>query len=258
MKMKKAITLMLGWFAAICLPLSVWAIDYQVDPSQSVYDYANLFTNSEKQELVSEAHELSQKHQMDFVIVTIADDEGFRSQDYAQDFYDYNDFSPDGLLLLINMDIRELWICGTGTGEHIFHDGQIENILDDIYPYASDNDFYRTASQFLKSADQIAIRATESSFSRNLRRIPFFLLAGAIIAGISLVFMVSANKLRRIASEASAYERDGGLHLTYQQDTFLHSTVTRTPLQTNSNSSSRGGGHIGSSGTSHSGGGRRF
>ncbi len=257
MKKKKAIALLVGLFAVICLPLSVWAIDYQVDPSQIVYDYANLFTDSEKQELVSEARTLSQKHQMDFVIVTIADDEGFSSQNYAQDFYDYNDFSPDGLLLLINMDIRELWICGTGTGEYIFHDGQIENILDDIYSYASSNDFYQTASQFLKSADQIAIRATESSFSRNLRRIPFFLLGGAVIAGISLAFMISANKLRRIASQAAAYERDGGLHLTYHQDTFLHSTVNRTPLQTN-NGSSRGGGHTGSSGRSHSGGGRRF
>lgn len=257
MNKKKVYSLLLGFFAAICLPVSVWAIDYNVDTSLSVYDYADLLTDSEEQQLASQAYALSQKHQMDFVIVTIADDEGMSTQDYAQDFYDYNAFSPDGLLLLINMDIRELWICGTGTGENIFHDGQIENILDDIYGYASDNNFYQTAAEFLESADEIAVRATESPVARNLRRIPFFLLGGAVIAGISLAFMISANKLRRTATEASAYERDGGVHLTHRQDMFLHSSVTRTPRQTNNRSSS-GGGHIGSSGTSHSGGGRSF
>lgn len=258
MKKKKLICTAAGCLAALFLPIFVSAIDYNVDASIGVYDYADLLTDREEQTLAEEAHSLDEKHGMDFVIVTINDDEGMTSEDYAQDFYDYNAFRPDGLLLLINMDYRELWICGTGKGQYIFHDGQIENILDDIIGYASDDNFYGTAAEFLKSADRIAVRATESAFSRNLRRIPFFLLGGMAIAGISLAIMVSKNKLRRTATEASAYKEDGGLRLTHRQDIFLRSAMTKTRIETSSGSSGGRGGHTGSSGRSHSGGGRRF
>ena len=239
--------------------LPVSAMDLQADPAQKVYDYAGLLTESEEAALLSEMQEMDRTYQMEFVIVTIQDSEGLTSQDYAQDFFDYNDFGPDGLLLLINMQIRELWICGTGSGEYIFNDGQIQNILDDVYPEAADNDFYGACQSFLSASNQVARRANESIFQKNLRRIPFFFLAAASISGISLALMFSAHKLKRTAVHASQYA-DNGLQLTYQDDCFLRSAITKTRINTEHRSSGRGGGggHIGSSGRSHSGGGRRF
>lgn len=246
------------WIAL--LPLQAAAIDFDVNTAYKVYDYADLFTDEEESRLSDEANLYSREYNLDFVIVTTGDDEGISSQDYAQDFYDYNAFQTNGILLLINMDERELWICGTGSGEYIFHDGQIESILDKIYRYASEGRYYETADAFLETSSKVAERATESAFSRNLRRLPFFLLIGAAAGGISVACMVSAGKLRRKGVEASAYTTKDGLRLTHRQDRFLRSAVTRTRIEQNSGSRSGrgGGGHIGSSGRSHSGGGRKF
>ncbi len=244
-------------FLVILSDAPVSAMDFEVDPAQKIYDYAGLLSEDEEASLLTEMQKMDDTYQMEFVIVTTNDSEGLSSQDYAQDFYDYNAFGPDGLLLLINMQIRELWICGTGSGEYIYNDGQIQKILDDVYPGAADNDFYRACQSFLKASDKVAKRATESAFQRNLRRIPFFLLAAAVISGISVAVMFSAHKLRRTAIRANEYT-DGGLRLTMQNDRFIRSAITKTRINTENRSSGRGGGHVGSSGRSHSGGGRRF
>ena len=232
-------------------------MDLSVDPADRVYDYADLFNGEEDSALVAQADALAQKYGMDYAIVTIYDDEGLSSVDYAQDFYDYNDFAPDGLLLLINMDYRELTICGTGRGEHIYNESQIEQMLDAVYEGAASDDFYAAAQNFLKEAERIAARATESAFSRNLRRLPFYLLIGAATAGIAVGCMVSSNKQRRRAMMAEAYI-DEGLRLRRREDLFLRSAVTRTPRNTGSNGPRGGGSSIGSSGRSHSAGNRRF
>lgn len=251
------LSIWVSFFVCFC-SLPAAAISFDVDPTERVYDYAGLLSDAEIEGLAAEAGRLAQKYEMDYVIVTIDDDEDMSSIDYAQDFYDYNAFASDGVLLLINMDYRELVVCGTGKGEYIYNESQIERILDEVYKGASQDDFYLACDNFLKKADQIAKRATESAFSRNLRRIPFFLLAAAAIAGISLAGMVSANKLRRTATQASAYIDGEGLKLTYREDRFLRSAVTRTRRNTDSGGRSGGGSSIGSSGRSHSVGSRRF
>lgn len=249
-----------SWIALWILPFSVLAMDLSVDPADRIYDYAGLFSETEKAALAEQADALAEKYQMDYAVVTIDDDEGLSSVDYAQDFYDYNAFAPDGLLLLINMDYRELVICGTGRGEYIYNESQIDRMLDEVYEGAADGDFCAAAQSFFEEADRVAARATESAFSRNLRRLPFFLLIAAAAGGISVACMVAANKQRRRATQASAYINEE-LRLSVRNDQFLRSAVTRTrrnPDNGGSHGGPRGGSSIGSSGRSHSVGSRRF
>jgi uncharacterized protein len=236
----------------------VCAIQLDVDPSQKIYDYAEILTPAEEEELVAKSESLTQQYEMDYVIVTISDDEDMSSVDYAQDFYDYNAFAPDGLLLLINMDYRELVICGTGKGEYIYNESQIEKMLDYVYEGAAEGDFYAASTSFLEQAEKIAARAAETPLERNIRRIPFFILGGALIGGIIMSFLISPNKLRRTPPHASHY-MNGRLQLTHHRDHFVRSAVTRTPRNTNHGGGRHfGGSSVGSSGRSHSVGRRKF
>ena len=57
--------------------------------------------------------------------------------------------------------------------------------------------------------------------------------------------------------EATEYMKRNQLRMTQQRDMYLYSTISRARKPEN-NSSRSGGGHIGSSGRSHGGGGGRF
>jgi len=79
-----------------------------------VYDHAHLFTDSQKQELQEKADLLSEQIALDLTIVTIDDNEGKTSRQYAEDYYHEFDFgygeTLDGILYLLNMDEREVYI----------------------------------------------------------------------------------------------------------------------------------------------------
>lgn len=106
---RKILALFFGILWSLLLVPSVFAMDTDVDPSIRIYDYADLLTDEEEEALSETARELSEKWSVDLVTVTIDDDEGLTSMEYADDFFDYNGFSTTGVLMLINMDEREVW-----------------------------------------------------------------------------------------------------------------------------------------------------
>ena len=64
-----------------------------VDASEKIYDFADVLDDTTKQTLLNKMNAFIEKSNMDIVIVLIdkelSDDE---IEDYAADFYDYNDF----------------------------------------------------------------------------------------------------------------------------------------------------------------------
>ena len=80
-----------------------------VDASEKIYDFSELLTDEEEKELKNQIDSFIEKNNMDLVIVTtnfsyLVDSE---NEEYAADFYDYNDFGMNvknnsGILLLRN------------------------------------------------------------------------------------------------------------------------------------------------------------
>lgn len=118
-----------------------------------VYDLANLFTLDEIDALEKEATSLAETYQMDVGIVTTDNANSKSAMAYADDFYDENDFGygsdKDGLLLLMDMDNREIYISTCGSGIQYFPDLRISKMLDSAYNYISNRDYYGTATDFL-------------------------------------------------------------------------------------------------------------
>ena len=123
-----------------------------------VYDFASLFSLNEIEALQEETTSLAEKYEMDIGIVTTDDAQGKSAMDYADDFYDENDFgygtNADGLLLLIDMDNREIYISTCGKGISYFTDLRISQMLDSLYNFVSSGNYYGAATDFL---DQVIL-----------------------------------------------------------------------------------------------------
>lgn len=228
----------------------------KVDASEKVYDYANLLTSAEKTELFNKIQDFIVEYNMDMVIVTIDNNNKSSSMAYADDFYDYNDFGigekNDGILFLIDMDYREIWISTTGNAINIY-DSYIDSILDDCYNYIVNKEYYGCAMTFINSS------ANSYKKHKRVGWISGFILAGIVSLAIPTIFCLykkSKHKAIRLASDADTYLVKSSFNMNKSEDKFSHSHTTKIPRSTSSGSS--GGSHRGSSGVSHSGGGRRF
>jgi len=252
----------------------------KVDENEKVYDFADLFTDTEESLLYDEITDFIFESNLDMAVVTIDDNPKNSAMNYADDFYDYNKFgigsTYDGLLFLIDMDTREMWISTTGTAQVIYDNNRINRILNDAYYKIVDEDYYACASKFVEKSQYyfgLGIPSSNKNAGINengdyiynfegsaLHFNEMFLPLGAfslIVALIIVFIMKGRHKTIKKATTAWSYMHSPSI--TYREDTFLTTNTVRTYIPP-SNSSSGGGSstHRGSSGRSHGGGGRRF
>lgn len=232
-------------------------------------DFAGLLSESESEELTKKLDELSEKYDMDIVVVTTNTLEGLSPMEYADDFYDYygygagDDFS--GVLLLISMEDRDWWISTCGEGIRDFTDAGIKHIGERIVPALSDGNYYEAFLQFADLADDFINEArTNVPYDvDNMPKAPFeppifiALAAGFIIAGI--IVSVFARQLKADANyaEPNKFIVEDSLNISLQNDTFLYHSVNKIhrPQTSSSGGSST---HTSSSGGTHGGGGGKF
>ena len=88
------------------------------------------------------------------------------------------------------------------------------------------------------------------------------LVIGLVVSGITLLVLASGNKSVRSVKDAASYVIEGSMVVSDSNDVFINKTVTKVPIPRDTDSRSGGGGgstiHMGSSGTSHGGGGGHF
>lgn len=120
----------------LCLFVAVPAAAEDAENKNLVVDDADLLTDREEKSLHEKLEEICVRQKMDIVIVTKKTLDGTAPADYADDFYDYNGYgygeNRDGLLLLISIDNRDLYISTHGYGITAFTDAGIKYIGDEI------------------------------------------------------------------------------------------------------------------------------
>ena len=131
-----------------------------VDETEKVYDFADLFTDKEEQELYSQITKYISSYKMDLAVVTINENNKYRAQDYADDFYDYNNFginkSRDGVLFLIDMDTRQIHMTTTGKAIKMYDDKRIDDALDLVYQHMTDQEYYTGTIKFINRISEYA------------------------------------------------------------------------------------------------------
>lgn len=251
-----------------------------VDENQKIYDYANLLTDEQETNLYNEVQEYINSYQMDMAIVTIEENNKTSAMAYADDFYDYNNFgigaNKSGVLFLIDMQNREMWISTTGYAIRIYTDSRIDNILDYTYSKISIEDYNGCVEQFIKYAKYYANLGSSASntgssqsingstnYNKSKYNFLYFAKTPFIISLIATVVFIiiglTSHKKPKKQQYANLYI-SSGIKLNKQLDNFVNQYVTKTKIETSSSGSSGGHSstHSGSSGRSHGGGGRSF
>ena len=230
-----------------------------------VVDDAALLTTEEHRQLTEIADQLSEKHNADIVIVTVVSTDGKSPMDFADDYYDYNGYRADGILLLVSMEDSDWWVSTTGYGITAITDAGLDYMSDRFVPYLSDGEFAQAFEKFADLCDEFITQAKTGDpyDSHNLPKEPFSLVTNLLIAlGIGLVaaWIVTGSmkaKLKTVRQQAKAddYMTPGSLHLTYSRDLFLYTHLDRREKPKSDSGSST---HTSSSGTTHGGGGGKF
>lgn len=273
----------------LLLPISVWAA--KADGTQRVFDTAGLLKESDIAAFEEQIAGLRDTMKMDVVLVTTDETRGKTAQQYADDFYDEGDFGTrsdhSGVLFLIDMDNREIYVSTSGTMIRFLTDRRIDQMLDRAYTYAADGDYAGVMRQFLADMTTYYRQGipggqynydTETGKISVYRSIRWYeaLLAFAVAVFCGVVACLNVKRdyamkqeRRRAANFNLAYRADARFAFHNQNDVLVNSFVTQRILPRNtggghggSGGSGGGGGrsstHTSSAGRSHGGGGRKF
>ena len=247
----------------------------QVSSSVKVYDNASLLSDSEQKELQERLTEISRKQGMDVVLVTADSTDGAWIDDYANDFYDYNGYKDDGVLLLIVMEDRSWYVSTKGKGSDYFTDYGIDYIFEQMSDDLADGKFFKAFSTFADEAEYFIEEGKKGDIIDNNNKPTEkkhfgFLNVGisSIAAAISSLIgsLIMRGQMKSVHKEryAGSYLVDNSVILTGHSDHMIDRRITRhynPPVKHDSGSSSSGGGstiHTSSSGSSHGGHGGHF
>ena len=249
-----------------------------VDESVKVYDFANLLSDSQEQILFNSIIRYTNKTGLEAVIVTIEDNPGKTVKDEAADFYDYNYFKKDGVIFLIDMEVREYAVVTTGNAQNTYTNTEIDIILDNIYPYMAGRNYFSACTTFLNEIDKyFSIQEDDYYYDEDydvyvkkhsIAARAFNAFLGAVIATVIIILiMVFQCRMVKKASSSRNYLVEETKKIDNLGEIKTGSHTSKIRIQTSSGSGggsyrsgggSRSSSFRGSSGRSHGGGSRRF
>ena len=255
----------------------------KVDNTKKVYDFADLLTESEEKDLFNLADDFIEKYKMDIALVTINENpygvSDYYSKIYAQDFYYYNRFgigtSHDGIILLIDMSNRYVYMATKGNAILVYDDKRIDNITEAAYNYLKSGNYYQGYKAMIEKASSYAksgIADSNKYYCVDDNGEPYKCREKQkdVNWGISLIIgvlgslipaFIHTRKYRgiKLATDANSYLKDKNVDTVVDQ--FLTTFTSRVKRSHDSGGS---GGFGGGSSTSHGsggsfgGGGRHF
>lgn len=241
-----------------------------------IYDDAQLLSHSEAKQLQSLLVETAQEIKCDLIVVTTNDNDGKSSMEYAEDFFMAHSFGydmthGDAVLMLINMDDREIWIATSGQAKYVMTDGRIAKTADMVADYLSSGDYYggcKTFVKYVKKYYNSNSGVDNDYYSSDVSYVVNGLTAEEVLIrlGISalitfiVILILRGNSKAKMTVDSHTYSKNNGCKVVNRSDVFVRTTVTKIPK--NQNNGGGGGGHSsvhrGSGGHSFGGGGRRF
>ena len=279
--MKKIFILILSLCLSVTCALPVFGANTRI------VDGAGLLTASEILHLEKRVDSLYE-HGFEAVILTMEGGYGGKSvSQYADDYYDDNGYGvgskKSGLLMLINMTERDVYISTAGDGIYAFTDYSISVMLDGVAERLGAGEYGEACEFFLAFAEKCAVAFNDGSpidapkdeddgsvitpgatvhydDGSVWNALPVCLVIGFVIALIILFSMRAGMNTVRLSKDAKHSVDKNSFDLYKRVDSFLYSRTRRIPRNDGSSGGSRGGStvHRSSGGISHGGGGRKF
>lgn len=252
----------------LLLSLSVPAFAAQV----YVVDEAGLLTDQEEAALNEKALALREAYKMDIVIVTVESLNGQSTDDFADDYFDYNGYgygsNYSGILFLLSMEERD-WVVSTcGDSRYALTDYGIQGLVDNALPYLGEDQYYQGFSAYLDALDGYLAAYKndtpidgEADYSGNYdharqdeviyyqptntqllgdlfrRSLTQGLIFGAVAALITVLVMAAQMNTKKPQRAASSYLDEQSYRVRREKDIFLYSSISKIRRQENSSSS---------------------
>ncbi|WP_152655056.1 YgcG family protein [Oceanobacillus sp. CFH 90083] len=242
------------------LLISLFIIPGVFAEKQYIYDDANIFTDNEQTDLEQRAAEYSEENEIDILILTKNASDGRDIKPYIQDFYDdmkpgYNQEYGDTVILGLDFTggpgDRDLYVAGFYEGEKYVNNDRAQQIVDQLIPDLSADNYYDAGLLFFEKVDQYMGVSPLVNPDGFLLQTWFHLLVAVIIGG-AIVGSMIFNMGGRVTVNASTYLDTDNTRVKSKSDRFLRKSVTRTKIQ-KSSGGGRGGGGMTRGGHSHSG-----
>lgn len=256
----------------VAMPLCV-----QAEPTQNVYDDAALLSETEAAALSEKIDALEEQTGWVIFAVSTEDALGKSARAYADDFFDMNTAEDaSGVVFLIDMDNREIWISTCGDAIRYLTDRKLESMLDNSYAYVSEGEYDSCFDSMIEDAEyyygsgieegQYNYDVETGAVSRHYGISPMEAGAALLAAvGAAVIFFIVIVGKYRLKLNTNQYDfrSYGKLNLTNRVDHLVNVTHTQRRIQSsNGNGGSRSSGrsstHHSSSGRSHGGSGRKF
>ncbi|MDI9498878.1 MAG: TPM domain-containing protein [Bacillota bacterium] len=253
--------------------VTVAAAPATLNGKPAVVDGAEYFTADEEESFAEQLVKLSDEYNMDLLIVTELDTGGKSPRDFADDYFDYNDYGRDeerhGVLMLLTYS--DIWISTSGISIRYLTDGRINTIINQrMVPAYKKNESFADMAQAYIDALAEYLEAGIPSDQRNVpERVRSLTLmnvvaafVGAIAVGV-LFFLLNLGRYRK-RKKAPVYNLAALATPSYTvfEDIVTGTSVTSRRIERQSSSGSSGGStsttHTSSSGRTHGGGGGSF
>ena len=215
----------------------------------AIYDYGSLLSAAEEEKLTSKMEELTEYGSV--ILITLSSNSTTTST-YAARMYDHYLGTKSGILFLIDMDNREIYIETDGYIGSIITRGKARVITDNTYKLASAYNFYGCAEKTFKQAGDLLAGMDIPQ--------PMMYASNAVIAvivGLLINFIVlrALNRKKEVGVKELGGTVRGSTHMV---STGLE-VISRNVTVISSSSGGHGGrGGFGGGGHHSHGGGHRF
>ena len=209
-----------------------------------IRDEADLFSDWEEQELAEKAAPiLEYGHVAVYTVASGGNSYGstatLTDEWYGRDF----GYKVNGVALTIDMDERNIYLYSCGELESKITVNDCNAITDNIYSYASDGNYYRTAAEGL---EQVYTRLESGAIARPMMTILVVLLA--IYVSFVIMYLVVRGVMTIKKPSVTELANAGTASVSASDATAVLTGTSRRYSPVSSGSSGGGGGHGGGGG----------
>lgn len=216
-----------------------------------VDDQAQVLTDLEEQQLEARLRGISDKHDMDVVLVTTTRHSNGTIEASAENYLAYGGYRGDGIILMLYFSDQgnEYYMYAQDRCWDLFEDRGFAAIEDACVPLLKSGDYAGACEAYADVCDGV-MSGTIKGGKAPLTPLHVILciVVGAVLSFlIPMAYLKGQLKTVRYQPAAGSYIRRDSMKLRVQKDRFLYQSVTRVakPKNNSSGGGSRSGGHRG-------------
>ena len=212
-------------------------------------DKANLLNDGEKSKLFEEMKPLTKYGHIGFVTTN----NNYSSVEYFADSYYHSNFNTEsGTIFIIDMSNRKIYIFSDGANYRTVTSSKANSITDNIYTYATREDYYGCASLAYK---QIYTILEGGKIAEPMRYTSNIFIALTLAFFFSFLYILNKSKMTKASTKSIVDNCD----ITFEiGETSAIKTGQHSVYSPASSGGSGGGGGGGGGGSSGGGGGHSF